>query len=339
MVGPRRRRPRPPPAGPPRFARRDRRLTVPGAASSGRKGGPVGAAIVPGIRSFAQWRRAAKRSGPPYSGPGTVAQNSWGECPGSWYHPRDRPGSDQPAGRQARPRMKREESRAMDHLEPKGTDRRTFLQAGALATASALALTAAARPAQDEPADAGAATPPSPDATGQDRRRDHDAGPGGHPRLQLRPHPPVRLRQRHPHLRRRQGLRHRAEPPALVRAGARRSASRSSSITKDMPRTPVADASACSTSGWRRWAPTTSTCSSSTAWATTTRLDDAINMVTSQEFKETAEAIRKSGKAKFVGFSSHHKDRAHDHPGGGRGRASSTRSCSSTPPGWTRTRR
>ena len=30
----------------------------------------------------------------------------------------------------------------------------------------------------------------------------------------------------------------------------------------------------------------------------------------SQEFKETAEAIRKSGKAKFVGFSSHHRDRA-----------------------------
>ncbi|CAN5738863.1 aldo/keto reductase [soil metagenome] len=39
-------------------------------------------------------------------------------------------------------------------------------------------------------------------------------------------------------------------------------------------------------------------------------LDDAINMVTSQEFKETAEAIRKSGKARFLGFSSHHKDRA-----------------------------
>ncbi len=39
-------------------------------------------------------------------------------------------------------------------------------------------------------------------------------------------------------------------------------------------------------------------------------LDAAINMVTGQEFKETAEAIKKSGKAKFVGFSSHHKDRA-----------------------------
>lgn len=37
--------------------------------------------------------------------------------------------------------------------------------------------------------------------------------------------------------------------------------------------------------------------------------DQAIDMVTGQEFKETAEKIRKSGKAKFVGFSSHHKDR------------------------------
>ncbi|SIO34834.1 hypothetical protein SAMN05444166_3983 [Singulisphaera sp. GP187] len=39
-------------------------------------------------------------------------------------------------------------------------------------------------------------------------------------------------------------------------------------------------------------------------------LDDAMNFVKSQEFKETAEAIRKSGKAKFVGFSTHHKNRA-----------------------------
>ena len=39
-------------------------------------------------------------------------------------------------------------------------------------------------------------------------------------------------------------------------------------------------------------------------------LDDAMNFVKSQEFKETADAIRKSGKAKFLGFSSHHKNRA-----------------------------
>ena len=65
-------------------------------------------------------------------------------------------------------------------------------------------------------------------------------------------------------------------------------------------------------------------------------LDDAIKLVKSQEFKETAEAIRKSGKAKFVGFSTHHRTA----PRSSRRRpraASSTRSCSSTPPGSTRT--
>src|SRR5262249_20587638 len=41
------------------------------------------------------------------------------------------------------------------------------------------------------------------------------------------------------------------------------------------------------------------------------RLDDAINLVKGQEFKEVADQIRKSGKARFVGFSSHHRDRAH----------------------------
>jgi aryl-alcohol dehydrogenase-like predicted oxidoreductase len=39
-------------------------------------------------------------------------------------------------------------------------------------------------------------------------------------------------------------------------------------------------------------------------------VDDAINLVKSKEFKETADAIRKSGKAKFIGFSTHHKQRA-----------------------------
>ncbi|HEX8202114.1 MAG TPA: aldo/keto reductase [Isosphaeraceae bacterium] len=39
-------------------------------------------------------------------------------------------------------------------------------------------------------------------------------------------------------------------------------------------------------------------------------LDDAMNLVRSREFREAAEAIRKSGKARFVGFSTHHRDRA-----------------------------
>ena len=39
-------------------------------------------------------------------------------------------------------------------------------------------------------------------------------------------------------------------------------------------------------------------------------LDDAIKMVTSPEFKAAAEAVKKSGKVKFIGFSTHHRDRA-----------------------------
>lgn len=38
--------------------------------------------------------------------------------------------------------------------------------------------------------------------------------------------------------------------------------------------------------------------------------DDACALVKGRELKETADAIRKSGKAKFVGFSTHHKNRA-----------------------------
>jgi aryl-alcohol dehydrogenase-like predicted oxidoreductase len=38
--------------------------------------------------------------------------------------------------------------------------------------------------------------------------------------------------------------------------------------------------------------------------------DASINFITSKEFKETADKIRKSGKAKFIGFSTHHRDRA-----------------------------
>ncbi|WZO97519.1 aldo/keto reductase [Isosphaeraceae bacterium EP7] len=39
-------------------------------------------------------------------------------------------------------------------------------------------------------------------------------------------------------------------------------------------------------------------------------VDSAIKLVTSKEFKEAADAIRKSGKAKFLGFSTHHRNRA-----------------------------
>ncbi|MGP0065385.1 MAG: aldo/keto reductase [Isosphaeraceae bacterium] len=39
-------------------------------------------------------------------------------------------------------------------------------------------------------------------------------------------------------------------------------------------------------------------------------LDDAINMLKSKELKEATEAAKKSGKARFIGISTHHKDRA-----------------------------
>ncbi|WP_422928052.1 aldo/keto reductase [Singulisphaera sp. PoT] len=39
-------------------------------------------------------------------------------------------------------------------------------------------------------------------------------------------------------------------------------------------------------------------------------LDDAMNFVKGPEIKEIAETIRKSGKAKFIGFSTHHRNRA-----------------------------
>jgi aryl-alcohol dehydrogenase-like predicted oxidoreductase len=39
-------------------------------------------------------------------------------------------------------------------------------------------------------------------------------------------------------------------------------------------------------------------------------LDEAISIVKSQELKEVSEQIKKSGKARFIGFSTHHRDRA-----------------------------
>ena len=39
-------------------------------------------------------------------------------------------------------------------------------------------------------------------------------------------------------------------------------------------------------------------------------VDEATNLLKGREFREAADAIRKSGKARFIGFSTHHKDRA-----------------------------
>ena len=161
-----------------------------------------------------------------------------------------------------------EESRAMSHDQTGGTDRRTFLQAGALATAAALGATGHAE-AQDAAREGG--RPPQAE-TRQDRHRDHDArdGHGRPPRAgRARAAAPAVLRQRRPHLRHRQGLRHRARLQAVVRAVAR-------GPQGDRPGHQGQSQGArrtcwrCSTGGSRPSAPITWTCSSSTAWATST---------------------------------------------------------------------
>ena len=192
----------------------------------------------------------------------------------------------------------------MAHDQKARTDRRSFLQAGALATASAMS----AAPASRRPGSrrAGRSAPPA--EAGQDRPRDHDAraralcasddrvlrlafasGVRTFDTAKVYGTEPGFKKWFEQDARGPQGDRpgHQGQPARAQRACWR-----------------------CSTSGWRPWAPTTSTSSSSTGWATTTSLDDAINFVKGQEFKETADAIRKSGKAKFIGFSTHHKDRA-----------------------------
>ena len=124
----------------------------------------------------------------------------------------------------------------MAHDETNRTDRRTFLQAGALATAAALS--AGPRPARRRQ-DAAAKTPIAAQAeAGQDRRRDHDARAGGRSAgAAPRPPAPALLRQRRPHLRHRQGLRHRARLQEVVRAGPE-VRKEIVLVTKDMPRRP-----------------------------------------------------------------------------------------------------
>ncbi len=51
-----------------------------------------------------------------------------------------------------------------------------------------------------------------------------------------------------------------------------------------------------------------------------TGIDRAVKMIGSPEFRQVADKIRNSGKAKFIGFSAHHPQRAQLAPGGGRRR-------------------
>ena len=67
--------------------------------------------------------------------------------------------------------------------------------------------------------------------------------------------------------------------------------------------------------------------------------DDSLDWPKSKEFKETIEAIKKSGKAKFVGFSCHDAAQGRVPPGRRRGRVRRRDHGRSTPPGSTRTTR
>ena len=219
----------------------------------------------------------------------------------------------------------------MSHDETNGTDRRTFLQAGALATAAALGATSGA-----EAQDAAAKTPVLPKRklgkTGLEITM-LEMGTGALASAACSSDSEVVLRQRRPHVRHRQDVRHRARLQEVVRA---------------VPRGPQGDRP-----GHQGQSPRPEGHAGDARQAARGagvdyvdlffihglgddhKLDDAMNFVKGQEFKETAEAIRKSGKAKFVGFSSHHRNRARSsrrRPRAG----SSTRSCSSTPPGSTR---
>ena len=146
---------------------------------------------------------------------------------------------------------------------------------------------------------------PQPQAR-QDRRRDHDARTGGGQKPG--PRAPARLRQRHPRLRHRQGLRHRARLQEVVRTSPRGPQADLPGHQGHAPNPPP-DARdgrpAAGDPGDRLHRPLLHPRAGRRP-----KLDEAINFVKSQEFKETADAIRKSGKAKFIGFSTHHQDRA-----------------------------
>src|SRR4051794_4166859 len=192
----------------------------------------------------------------------------------------------------------------MAHDEPNGTDRRTFLQAGALATASALNLASGAR-AQDAPAKV-VTVPRRPlGRTGVDITMLNQ----GAVRVQslerifrfafangIRTFDTAKVYGSEPDFKKW------FERAPEVRKDI-------FLVTKDMPRTP---SQMLKMVDQRLQSLGTDYIDLFFihGLGDDHSLDDAINLVKSQEFKETAEAIRKSGKAKFIGFSSHHKNRA-----------------------------
>ena len=100
-------------------------------------------------------------------------------------------------------------------------------------------------------------------------------------------------------------------PSPTSRSGSSRSP-RSASRSSSSPRTSRGrprEITACSTSGWRLGTDYLDLFFIH-SFGDNHSLDEAIKFVKSQEFKEAAEAVKKSGKAQLVGFSTHHKDRA-----------------------------
>ena len=220
----------------------------------------------------------------------------------------------------------------MAHEPASSTDRRTFLQAGALATASAVSLGASA-------------------ASAQDAAEKAHSFPGGR---WARPASTSPSSTRGP-------VRERAFS-ALSGSPTRRgfAASTRRSVTSQSPTSSSGSRRSPTSASRSSWSPRTCPRPRARSWAELDKrlanmgtdyldlffihsfgdhhsLDDAMNFVKSREFKEAADAIRKSGKAKFIGISTHHKNRAQILQAAAEG-GSSTRSCSSTPPGSTRTR-
>ena len=201
----------------------------------------------------------------------------------------------------------------MGHDDMNRTDRRKFLQAGCSRDGRGRrALRRVYRRQQDRPRQSRA-----PQAkAGEDRRRGDDSRARGG--ATVRTASSAGFRQRHPPVRYRQGLRHRAALQEVVRAGPPRFASRSSlsprtcrEAPKDLLKMVDERLAALGTDyidlffvhglgdGWK--------------------LDKTIDFITGKEFKETADAIRKSGKAKFIGFSCSSPGPRGVHPGRGRG--------------------
>ena len=219
----------------------------------------------------------------------------------------------------------------MAHEETDRTDRRKFLQAGALATASAVSLTPGLAAQELVAKTAGA-----PQAkAGQDGRRDFDArgrrGAGAMSASSGSPMPTASASSTRPRS---------TAPSRISRSGLNktpRSARRSSSSPRTCRERPK-KCSTWSTSGWRLWVPTTSTSSSSTGWETSA---PSTNRSTWSPARSSRKRLMRSA-SRARPSSSASRPTTRTAPRSSRRRPkrdSSTRSCSSIGRGSTKTRR